>query len=190
MKEKVLFVNACVRAESRTLGLARYFMGKLPDAEVEELRLDEAGLAPLNEEALERRDRAAETGDFSDPAYAPARALKEADTVVIAAPYWDLSFPASLKLFVENVLVTGLVFAYGADGIPHTLCKLKRVVYLTTSGGYIGDNNTGEVYIRQLCKNFLGDPQVDVISAEGLDIWGNDVEGILASAREKIDVLY
>ena len=44
VKEKVLFVNACVRAESRTLGLARYFLGKLSDVEVEELRLDEAGL--------------------------------------------------------------------------------------------------------------------------------------------------
>ena len=50
--------------------------------------------------------------------------------------------------------------------------------------------NTGEVYIRQLCKNFLGDPQVDVVSAEGLDIWGNDLEGILTSAREKIDALF
>ena len=136
------------------------------------------------------RDQAGQTGDFSDPAYAPARALKDADTVVIAAPYWDLSFPASLKIFIENVLVTGLVFAYGADSIPHTLCKMKRVVYLTTSGGYIGDMNTGEVYIRQLCKNFLGDPQVDVVFAEGLDIWGNDVEGILTSAREKIDALF
>ena len=190
VKEKVLFVNTCVRAESRTLGLARYFLGKLSDVEVEELRLDEAGLVPMSEEALAKRDQAGQTGDFSDPAYAPARALKDADTVVIAAPYWDLSFPASLKIFIENVLVTGLVFAYGADSIPHTLCKMKRVVYLTTSGGYIGDMNTGEVYIRQLCKNFLGDPQVDVVSAEGLDIWGNDVEGILTSAREKIDALF
>lgn len=64
VKEKVLFVNACVRAESRTLGLARYFLGKLSDVEVEELRLDEAGLVPMSEEALAKRDQAGQTGDF------------------------------------------------------------------------------------------------------------------------------
>mgnify|MGYP001122320991 CR=1 FL=1 len=190
--KNVLFVDCCIRREaSNTRKLAKAFLSALPsDCAVTRLDLMAEDLSYFKDSYFDQREALLEENRRDHPRFRYAHQFAQADLIVIAAPFWDLSFPASLKIFIENVLVTGLVFAYGADSIPHTLCKMKRVVYLTTSGGYIGDMNTGEVYIRQLCKNFLGDPQVDVVSAEGLDIWGNDVEGILASAREKIDALF
>ena len=37
-----------------------------------------------------------------------ASQFQQADEIVIAAPYWDLSFPAILKLYLENIYVTGV----------------------------------------------------------------------------------
>ena len=42
--------------------------------------------------------------------------LPEADTVVIAAPFWDLSFPAILKKYIEAVTVAGITFRYSDQG--------------------------------------------------------------------------
>ena len=41
-----------------------------------------------------------------------AKQFAGADTIVIAAPFWDLSFPAILKTYIENIYVTGIVSRY------------------------------------------------------------------------------
>ena len=40
----------------------------------------------------------------------------DADDIIIAAPYWDLGFPAQLKTYIENIYVTGIVSAYNDHG--------------------------------------------------------------------------
>ncbi len=49
MKEKILFVNSCVRGdnESRTLALAKTALSRL-DGDIEEIRLADADLKPLD----------------------------------------------------------------------------------------------------------------------------------------------
>ena len=49
MKEKILFVNSCVRGdnESRTLALAKTALSRL-DGDIEEIRLADANLKPLD----------------------------------------------------------------------------------------------------------------------------------------------
>ncbi|MBQ7193498.1 MAG: NAD(P)H-dependent oxidoreductase [Synergistaceae bacterium] len=105
-----------------------------------------------------------------------------ADEIVIAAPYWDLSFPASLKNYVEAINVVGLTFGYGEDGRPYGLCRAKRLVYVTTAGGPILNEAYGYGYVRELAQGFYGIPEVVLVKAEGLDIVGADVEGILGEA--------
>ena len=126
-------------------------------------------------------------GDFSGASFALARAFAAADEVVIAAPYWDMSFPASLKLYVEQLCVNKLTFCYNEKGMPCGLTKVKKLVYLTTAGGYIGQNNFGFDYIRGVFSTLFGVKDIAFFSAEGLDIFGNDPEKILADAVEKID---
>ena len=50
MKEKILFVNSCVRGEneSRTLALAKTALSRL-DGDIEEIRLADANLKPLDD---------------------------------------------------------------------------------------------------------------------------------------------
>ena len=98
----LLYINACVRAQSRTKRLADRLIEKLGGGAE---RLDLASLSfPVADEAfLERRDRLIAAGAFDDPLFDLARQFAAADRIVIAAPYWDLSFPAILKLYLENL---------------------------------------------------------------------------------------
>ena len=184
---KVLFVNACVRStDSRTYQLCKDYIAKLPeDAQVVEVNLDEAGIKPLDKALLKRRDALLASKNFDDPMFNYAKQIMEADHIIIGAPYWDLSFPALLKIYLEQCSVTGLTYIYNEKGIPEGQCKAKSLSYITTSGGPIGDFNFGYDYIKGLCLLF-GITKTHFASAEALDVWGNDIDAIMAGAKEKI----
>ena len=52
----ILFINACVRKNSRTLVLAKNFLSEM-SGEVIEVNLNQEHIAPLNRELLEKRER-------------------------------------------------------------------------------------------------------------------------------------
>ena len=137
--EKILFINACVRPNSRTLELANHVLKNLC-GKVEEVKLYEKDLAPLSLSQMQLRDSSAKTKDFSDGLFDLAKQFAGADTIVVCAPYWDLMFPSILKVYFEQITVNGLTFRYGEKGIPEGLCKAKRLIYVTTSGGPIINN--------------------------------------------------
>lgn len=184
--ENILFVNACVRDNSRTLTLARRVLDKL-DGAVTELDLIKENIRPLDCDSLLEREKCVEKKDFSSSAFDYAKQFAAADIIVIAAPYWDLSFPATVKCYLETVTVCGISFVYGRHGIPHGLCKAKRIIYVTTAGGVIGDFNFGFIYVKSLAENFYGIPTVQLFMAEGLDIHGTDEDKIMRLAEDEID---
>ena len=179
--EKILFINACVRPNSRTLELANYVLSKL-SGRVEEVKLYNEQLLPINLEELQTRDNCAKSNNFTNSIFNYAKQFANAQTIVVAAPYWDLMFPAVLKCYLEKITVNGLTFAYGENGIPHGLCKGKKLIYVTTSGGPI-IHNFGFDYVSALAKNFYGIKNVQLVKAEGLDVYGADVEAIIANAK-------
>ena len=183
--KKILFINACVRPSSRTLELAKHVLSKL-SGRVEEVKLYNEQLLPLGLEEMDVRDKADQTKNFSNPVFALAKQFAKAEIIVIAAPYWDLMFPAVLKCYFEKVSVNGLTFDYGENGIPKGLCKAKKLIYITTSGGFIKDN-FGFDYVYALCKNFYGINDVQLVKAEGLDIYGVDVPSVLEKEKEKFN---
>ncbi len=185
MERPVLFINACVRKESRTRRLAEKLLLKL-DRPYEEVRLDRLKLPPVNEEYLRLRDRLITETDFIDPMFDLARQFAEAETIVIAAPYWDLSFPASLKQYLELVNVVGISFRYTEEGIPVGLCRADRLFYVTTAGGDFMPEEFGFGYVKALAQNYYGIRDVRLIKAAGLDIFGADIEGILKEAEDEI----
>lgn len=179
---KILFINACVRENSRTLELAKAALCHL-DGEVDELKLYDIELSPLDADGMMVRDAAFMAKDFSDERFALARQFAAANTIVIAAPYWDLTFPSILKVYIENVTVSGLTFVYGERGIPEGLCSAKRLIYVTTSGGPI-IHNFGYDYVCTIAKSFFGIEDVRGFSAQGLDIRGADVAAIMQKAKD------
>lgn len=181
MKNKILFINACVRPESRTAELSHHLLNRI-DGEITEVNLYEEGLLPLCNKGIEKRAM----HDISCEEFEYAKQFASADTIVIAAPFWDLSFPAVLKLYFENITVSGITFEYSEKGRPVGKCKAKKLYYITTSGGYIGNNNFGFDYVKELAENFFGINDISFYSAEGLDIFGADEKEIMDESKRKI----
>lgn len=178
----ILFLNACVRAESRTRRLAGQVLQRL-DGPVEEVRVSEIAFPAVDDAFLAERDRRAAAGDFDCPGFALARQFARADEIVIAAPYWDLSFPAALKQYFEQINVIGVTFRYTPAGVPEGLCRAKRLLYVTTAGGLFVPDDYGFDYVRALAENYYGIRDVRLIRAVGLDLDGADAEQILRDAE-------
>lgn len=181
---KILFVNACVRAESRTKILADYLLKKL-GGQVTEINLNKDLPEPFDEKMLIKRNALIKEGNFDDKMFLYAKQFARADVIVIAAPFWDFSFPALFKTFVEHVNVSEIVFKYTATGIQ-TLCKAETLYYVTTMGGY-NPTDFGFGYVKALCDALYGIKDVRLIKAEGLDIAGHDAKAILSAAKKEID---
>lgn len=183
-----LFINACVRQGSRTAGLARHLLSRL-GGRVTELRLGELTFPAVDEAFLRRRDALIAAERFDDPSFALARQFAQAEQIVIAAPYWDLSFPAVIKQYFEHINVLGITFRYTPEGVPQGLCRARRVVYVTTAGGVYVPEDFGYGYVKALCQGFYGIRDACQLRAVGLDLEGADAEGILTAAAREADRL-
>ena len=183
----VLFVNGCVREDSRTLELARAVLEKLPDA-VEEICLYPDGPDGMDPVELRLRDELRAENQYDHPMFRFARQFAAADTIVVAAPYWDLLFPTKVRGYLEEITVSGITFRYGENGIPQGLCKAEKLIYVTTAGGPIV-HNFGFEYVKTMAQAFFGIPDVSLVKAEGLDIWGANPVEILEQAKREIPAM-
>ena len=188
MGRPTLFIDACVRKESRTRRLAEKLLVKL-NGPRETIRLHEISYPVADEEFLSKRDRLVSEGKLDDAMFDLARQFSEAECIVIAAPYWDLSFPASLKQYLEQVNVVGISFRYSEEGVPIGLCNAKKLYYVTTAGGGFAPEEFGFGYVKALAQNYYGIRDVELIKAVGLDIVGADVETIMRAVEQDNDLL-
>lgn len=191
-KVKVLFINACLRGQkSRTLRLCNKYLEALklsrPDVEIEEIDLETYDLEVQSGEYINRREVFLKKLDFSDKMFDEAKRLIAADHIVIGAPYWDLSFPAKLKVYLERCSVDKLTFIYDEKGVPHGQCKAKALTYITTAGGFIGDMNFGFDYVKGLCSFLFGIKEFHFAAADGIDIIGIDAEAKLSEAEHQLE---
>ena len=179
MAVNILFINACVRKESRTLVLAKDILSKM-DGNITEIDLAKENIAPLNSTSLAERECLLKSGKTDAPMFQYAKQFAQADEIIIAAPFWDLSFPAILKIFMEQITVAGITFEY-RNGCPTGLCKAKRLIYVTTSGGEIFCD-FGYTYIKALANNFFGIKDTIAYRATNLDVQGISADSLLQKA--------
>lgn len=173
---KLLFVDCCISqrgADSRTRALADAFLETFqaahPDAEIGTVPPEALlALKPFEPEMLNDRDALAGVGAFDAPVFDLARQFRAADRIVVAAPFWDLSFPAALRTYIEYISANGLTYHYEADGC-HGDCRAERLVYLTSGGDFEREDSLGVLYWRQLAAMF-GIGRFDYVFAGGLDI--------------------
>lgn len=192
-KETLLLIDACISANqpSRTYTLCEAFLKEYKknnsDAVIEINSLVEHPVPFLTPDLLEKRNELVASNQLEHPLFHLAHQFANADRIVIGAPYWDLSFPAVLKAYIEQIMATNIAFHYIESG-SEGLCKAKSLTYLTTSGGYIEDSNFGFDYIRGIAK-MTGIPRTDFVAAEGLDIIGNQVSEIMKEAVASVTQL-
>ena len=192
--KKVLFVNGCIRgAQSRTLRLAQRLVRQIPNADIDVLALPALHLTPYDAKDIAERNALSAAGAFSLPFFALANQFKNADAVVLACPFWDLSVPSMVRNYLERLCVTGLAFHYNEHGYPVGDCGVQRFVYVTTRGGLVNNDDPAladlaSAFLLSICK-LLSGARFDTLAAEGLDIQGNDVEAILCEAEAEADRL-
>ncbi len=190
---KILLINACIRdvQMSRTYRLydafVKTYQQQHPEDVLEEIVLRNKALYPLLAENIEKRNQLLAQKNLQDPIFHYAHTFAQADKIIISAPYWDLSFPALLKIYFEHICVTGITFKYTEKGVQG-LCKASKLLYISTLGGFIETLDLGKEYIKSLGQMF-GIPQFDSIQAEGLDIEGAPIETIMAQGIEKAKTL-
>ena len=181
---KLIIIDSCMREESRTrviLDAAKEVLSARYD--IENIDVNALALPPVSPEVLEERT----SGVVPEETVAIARKIASADRIVIAAPFWDMSFPAVLKAFFENMSLYNVTFT--DDGSTCTgLCKCQKVLYITTRGMDIptGDfRDQGSSYLKAL-SSLWGLGEVITVAAWNLDYM--PAEKVTEKVRETSDL--
>lgn len=165
--KNIIFIDACMRAGSRTKRIAARIIEELSGRYcIETIRLGEAEYPVVDNRILEERNN----GTVPKAHAELAGRIAAADRIVIAAPFWDMSFPSALKVFFENMSLFGITFDSN-DKECYGLCKAEKVMYITTRGMDISTGDQLEQatpYIRAL-SHLWGWGELTVISAQNMD---------------------
>ena len=182
--KKMIVIDSCMRAESRTKLILDAAVAELSKRyEVEIIDVNSVDLAPLNKVTyVEQR----ENGNVPPLAVEIARKVATCDRLVVAAPFWDMSFPAILKSFFENISLFDITFT--DDGTTcRGLCKCEKVLFITTRGMDIrtGDPlDQGSPYLSAL--SFLwGLGEVITVAATNMDYLSPEELALRIEAAKK-----
>lgn len=191
---KVLYIKANAKPEgaSRTFQIADSFIESYREAqpgdEIITLDLYRENIGLLSPEDVAVVFGPKSEASKSHPVLKYAYQFAQADKYVIAEPLWNLSVPAILKAYIDYICVTGITFKYTEKG-PVGLCPGRKAVNITTRGGIYSEGSlaTSEMGDRYLKKvfAFFGITDYTTISAEGLDVVGNDVTAIVEKAKQE-----
>jgi FMN-dependent NADH-azoreductase len=188
---KVLYIKANAKPEgtSRTFKIADSFIEAYkeshPEDEIITLDLYKEGIGLLSEEDINSVFGPKTAESKNHPILKYAYQFAEADKYVVAEPMWNLNIPAILKAYIDYICVTGITFKYTAEG-PVGLCQGKKAVNISARGGEYSVEpfsafEMGDRYLRTIF-GFLGITDFTTISADALDVIGNDVNGIVQNA--------
>ena len=188
---KVLYVKANIKneGESRTFKVSDSFVEEYkknnPEDEIITLDLYKENIDFLRADDLGKlfgpKDEESKNNSILKYAYQFA----DADKYIIAAPMWNLSFPAILKAYIDYVSVSGITFKYTAEGPVGLLNNKKAVHIVSRGGGY--DNSPyemGDRYLRTIL-GFFGIKDIETIGIDNLDVMGVNVEEKVEEGIEK-----
>ena len=168
--KKLVYINACIRGEeSRTGKLAAAMLQALGERyEITEINISNMDLGCItSEEFVGRKKNGIPEKDLHY-----GNLIAQADRIVVAAPFWDMSFPAVLKVFIEHMCAPGLTFKYNPDGSHHPLCKAEKMLYITTRGGFTETGSPleqGSSYLKAICW-LWGIPELETVAVCGTDV--------------------
>ena len=189
---KVLEISAGARSEGSisrqlTANLISALDSRYSDTEISRRDLadglpfiDEAWIAANFMPEDERTGQHRQALAYSDTLVAE---LVAADVVVIGAPIYNFSVPATLKAWIDMIARARLTFQYTENG-PEGLLKKKKAYVVVPSGGVpVGSPmDFATPYLRH-ALGFVGITDVEFIGAQGADRGNADA---LDNARTRI----
>lgn len=171
--KKIIYVNAIIRKdESRTKRLADAIISSIKDeVELKEINLNELPLNPYNEVTYEDKVNNGTEELF----YNLSKEIAGSDGLIIASPFWDMSFPSLLKSFLEKISLFDVMFV-SDDKRCIGIAKCPFMYYIVTRGMDIKDGDEleqGTPYLKALCW-LWGIKRFEVTSASNFDYLPND----------------
>ncbi|MBI5769847.1 MAG: NAD(P)H-dependent oxidoreductase [Verrucomicrobia bacterium] len=146
----------------------------------------EGAFAPAAEQSPAARDAIAVSNRYVDE-------LLAADQLVITTPIHNLSFPAALKAWIDQIVRVGRTFAMGAAGFDG-LAKGKRALIIVSSGSDFRPGTPGgaynflEPYLRAVL-GFIGITDVQFVYAHSLNAGNPAGPAALAEAQTTVTQL-
>ena len=165
--KKLIFIDACMRAGSRTRRIATPIIAELGMRySVETVDLTRNIYPVADNYTLEDRNQGVVPAEDVDL----AKRIAAADRIVIAAPFWEMSFPSALKVFFENMSLLGITFDSNEKEC-YGLCKAEKVMYITSRGMNISTGDPLEQatpYIKAI-SYLWGWGELTVVAAQNMD---------------------
>ncbi|RHW42075.1 NAD(P)H dehydrogenase [Neobacillus notoginsengisoli] len=202
---KLLYISANPKGAGKSKGMQigeaflASFLASQPDTEILKIDLFDFDMARMDADLISARGKLAGYGKSFDELtetekekilkmHKLADEFIDYDYYVFVSPLWNLSSPAVLKTFLDNLFVTGKTFVHTANG-PKGLLTGKTAIHIQTRGGlYTGMPmealESGDRYLK-IALRFLGIEVLDSVIAEGLDAFPQKVPEIVADAKTR-----
>ncbi|WP_231689598.1 NAD(P)H-dependent oxidoreductase [Bacillus sp. FJAT-27245] len=200
---KLLYISANPKGPEKSKGMQigeaflQSFIEEQPDINITKIDLFQFDMARMDADLISARGKLAGYGlSFDDlteqektkisKMHRLADEFIQYDYFVFVSPLWNLSSPAVLKTFLDNLFVTGKTFVHTANG-PKGLLSGKTAIHIQTRGGlYTGlpmaELESGDRYLK-IALRFLGIDVLDSVIAEGLDAFPKKAPGIVGEAK-------
>ena len=111
--------------------------------------------------------------------------LKNAQTLIIGAPMYNLNVPTQLKSYFDFIARPRVTFQYTANG-SEGLLKGKKAIVLCAFGGLYDEENLVTQYMKSIL-GFIGITDVQFVYAKGIELETEENEKAKASAKNKIN---
>lgn len=166
--KKLLYIDACIRdEESRTKRIAEPIVKALEGKyDIQRYTLNDMNLSIVQKDLVKKRN----SGIIDPMVMTWAETVRDADRIVIAAPFWDMSIPAALKNFFELCSILDVTFKTN-DKTCYGNCSAEKMLFITTRGM---DIPTGDV--REQATSYLkalswlwGIGPLQVVAAQNMD---------------------
>ena len=172
--KKLLLINANENLEnSRTYYLTKKVIEKYEldkKYQIEELNLFDLNLSYNNEDTHRRKSELIIQNKFDDPIFDLAKKFRDADFIIVSAPNYDFSYPAVLKVYIENISTYNLLYKLDEKGQRVGLCNAQTLLYITSRGENVKNRDDyGYKNIEQVAKSF-GVKETKLIGISKMDI--------------------
>ncbi|MBU3812147.1 MAG: NAD(P)H-dependent oxidoreductase [Candidatus Niameybacter stercoravium] len=188
---KILYIKANIKkeGESKTFKISDHFVEAYkkshPQDDVITLDLYKEAIGFLRPEDLEALYGPKDGVNRNHRVLKYAYQFAEADKYIIAAPMWNLSFPAILKAYLDYVSVSGITFKYTHEGAVGLLNHQKAIYIVTRGGAYTNSPyEMGVRYLRTLL-DFFGVKAFETIELDNANRSGTDIEKRMEEALYK-----
>lgn len=208
--KKLLYISVNSKPEemstSKTVGreFVSRFIRKYPEYSILELDIYNEYIPELNARYLKSRGELVYGNDYQKLNNDDKRAVDRidelcnqfisADVYVIAAPMWNLMFPARLKMYIDCIIQKDKTVEISEHGVRGLLDdKERKMLYIESSGGKYPKIinwkiDHGVNYLQDIFK-FLGIDRFEKLMVRGVDGNSSKKEDAIKKAYKEMDDL-